>query len=183
MMLKFRSMRVAEVSQTDKAWRGDNDPRITRLGAFLRRTNLDEMPQFFNVLKREMSVVGPRPERPFFVQEFSQTIAGYNLRHAGDVGITGWAQVKGWRGDTSIASRVTCDLEYYQNWSLALDLRIIWLTILWRGHEANIPGIRPKHVSVQSGAGDIPYLAAHFVGRSTSSAALPIQPSISANRK
>jgi lipopolysaccharide/colanic/teichoic acid biosynthesis glycosyltransferase len=100
------------------------------LGVFLRKASLDELPQFINVLRGEMSVVGPRPERPHFVQEFLQTVARYNHRHALKVGITGWAQVNGWRGDTSIEKRVEYDLYYLQNWSFGFDLRIIALTVL-----------------------------------------------------
>ncbi len=102
------------------------------MGAFLRTTNLDELPQFFNVLKGDMSVVGPRPERPYFVKKFQDDVAQYNTRHYLKVGITGWAQVNGWRGDTSIAKRVEHDLYYLRNWSLWFDMKIIWLT-LWRG--------------------------------------------------
>lgn len=128
-MLKFRTMRVADKAVTDTAWRALDDPRRTAIGAFLRRTSLDELPQFFNVLKGEMSVVGPRPERPFFVEKFSEEIRHYKLRHNGEVGITGLAQIRGFRGDTCIQSRIACDLEYLETWTLGLDLKIIWGTI------------------------------------------------------
>lgn len=184
-MLKFRSMRVAAASETDRSWRAEGDPRITRLGAFLRRTNLDELPQFFNVLKGDMTVVGPRPERPFFVHEFSEKVPGYSLRHAGEVGITGWAQVNGWRGDTSISARVNCDLEYYQNWSFALDLRILWMTIVWRGHQADVPlQLSSHHASlpVSAAVGDIPYAQAHLIA-GTDTPGTWLQAGVSAHRK
>ncbi len=129
-MYKFRTMRVGQVAESDTRWTTAGDPRRTRLGGFLRRTNLDELPQFFNVIKGEMSVVGPRPERPHFVNQFLKEVSKYNSRHYLKVGITGWAQVNGWRGDTSIARRVEHDLYYLQNWSLSFDLRIILLTLL-----------------------------------------------------
>lgn len=129
---KFRTMKEGNPSAADTQWTTSNDPRRTRLGAFLRATSLDELPQFFNVLKGDMSVVGPRPERPHFVKKFEDDVAQYNTRHYLKVGITGWAQVHGWRGDTSIAKRVEHDLYYLQNWSLGLDIKIIWLTV-WRG--------------------------------------------------
>ena len=128
-MCKFRTMRVSDSSESDSRWTTPGDPRRTRLGIFLRRTSLDELPQFFNVLKGDMSVVGPRPERPRFVAKFLNEVARYNNRHRLKVGITGWAQVNGWRGDTSIRKRVEHDLFYLQNWSFAFDLRIILLTL------------------------------------------------------
>jgi exopolysaccharide biosynthesis polyprenyl glycosylphosphotransferase len=127
-MLKFRSMEVASSRESDTRWTVENDPRRTALGSLLRATSLDELPQFFNVLRGEMSVVGPRPERPHFVRQFLYDIETYNSRHRVKVGITGWAQVNGWRGNTSIEKRIEHDLYYLHNWSLALDLRIIWLT-------------------------------------------------------
>jgi exopolysaccharide biosynthesis polyprenyl glycosylphosphotransferase len=129
-MYKFRTMHVSPTSETDTQWTIAADPRRTCFGAFLRKTSLDELPQFLNVLKGEMSVVGPRPERPHFVHKFLQEIMRYNHRHALKVGITGWAQVNGWRGDTSIQKRVACDLYYLQNWSFMFDLRIILMTIV-----------------------------------------------------
>jgi len=129
-MYKFRTMKVSDTSESDTRWTTSDDPRRTQLGTFLRRYNLDELPQFFNVLKGDMSVVGPRPERPFFVHKFLQDIEKYNTRHFLKVGITGWAQVNGLRGDTSIIDRVEYDLYYLRNWSLGFDLRIILLTLL-----------------------------------------------------
>jgi Undecaprenyl-phosphate glucose phosphotransferase len=129
---KFRTMSVGNPAEGDTRWTTSNDPRRTKLGAFLRATNLDELPQFFNVLKGDMSIVGPRPERPYFVKMFQDDVAQYSTRHYLKAGITGWAQVNGWRGDTSIAKRVEHDLYYLRNWSLWLDVKIICLT-LWRG--------------------------------------------------
>ncbi len=131
-MYKFRTMRQGSTVESDTQWTTPDDHRRTRFGAFLRKTSLDELPQFFNVLKGDMSVVGPRPERPYFVGQFLQEISYYNSRHRLKVGITGWAQVNGWRGDTSIAKRFEFDLYYLQNWSLWFDLRIVWLTV-WSG--------------------------------------------------
>jgi Undecaprenyl-phosphate glucose phosphotransferase len=129
---KFRTMSAGNPVEGDTRWTTSNDPRRTKLGGFLRATNLDELPQFFNVLKGDMSLVGPRPERPYFVKKFQDDVAQYNTRHYLKVGITGWAQVNGWRGDTSIAKRVEHDLYYLRNWSLWFDIKIICLT-LWRG--------------------------------------------------
>ena len=131
-LYKFRTMTAGDPGEGDTRWTTSNDPRRTKLGAFLRATNLDELPQFFNVLKGDMSVVGPRPERPYFVKKFQDDVAQYSTRHYLKVGITGWAQVNGWRGDTSIAKRVEHDLYYLRNWSLWFDIKIIYLT-LWRG--------------------------------------------------
>jgi Undecaprenyl-phosphate glucose phosphotransferase len=129
-MFKFRTMRVGSREEGDTRWTCDNDPRRTAVGAFLRRTNLDELPQFFNVLKGDMSIVGPRPERPYFVERFLEEFDRYNVRHMFKAGITGWAQVNGWRGDTSIAKRVEYDLYYLRNWSLTFDLQIITMTVV-----------------------------------------------------
>jgi Undecaprenyl-phosphate glucose phosphotransferase len=129
-MYKFRTMRMSSGPEADTRWTSANDSRRTRVGAFLRRTSLDELPQFFNVLKGDMSVVGPRPERPHFVEKFAIEVPRYNARHYLKVGITGWAQVNGWRGDTSIEKRVEHDLYYLQNWSLLFDLRIVLRTVL-----------------------------------------------------
>lgn len=131
-MYKFRTMHVGDPDESQTRWTTEEDPRRTRTGKILRQTNLDELPQFFNVLKGDMSVVGPRPERPFFVKKFLNEVVQYNTRHYLKVGVTGWAQVNGWRGDTSISKRVEYDLQYLRNWSLGLDLKIIWLTV-WRG--------------------------------------------------
>ena len=129
-MYKFRTMRLAAASESDTRWTTANDSRCTSLGAFLRKTSLDELPQFLNVLKGDMSVVGPRPERPHFVHRFLQEVGRYHNRHCLRVGITGWAQVNGWRGDTSIDKRIGYDLYYLQNWTFLLDLRIIAMTVL-----------------------------------------------------
>jgi Undecaprenyl-phosphate glucose phosphotransferase len=129
-MLKFRTMNVCDCSESDTHWTTETDSGRTSFGTLLRKTSLDELPQFINVLKGEMSVVGPRPERPHFVQKFLNDITRYNNRHWLKAGITGWAQVNGWRGDTSIQKRLEYDLYYLQNWSFFFDLRIIVLTIL-----------------------------------------------------
>ena len=128
-MYKFRTMRVSPRSSSDTQWTRKRDPRVTAIGAILRKTSLDELPQFINVLTGEMSVVGPRPERPHFVQQFLQEISRYNTRHSLKVGITGWAQVNGWRGDTSIEKRIEYDLYYLQNWTFVFDIKIIILTM------------------------------------------------------
>ncbi len=128
-MYKFRTMQVSSSSDSDTQWTTASDPRCTRLGSVLRKTSLDELPQFLNVLKGDMSVVGPRPERPHFVNQFLNEVGKYNHRHCLRVGITGWAQVNGWRGDTSIEKRVEFDLYYLQNWTFGLDLRIILMTV------------------------------------------------------
>lgn len=128
-MFKFRSMAVQDSSKEKQAWTVQNDPRVTRVGKFIRKTSLDELPQFFNVLKGDMSLVGPRPERPFFVEKFKEEIPRYMIKHQVRPGITGWAQVNGYRGDTSIRLRIDCDLYYIENWSLELDIRILFLTI------------------------------------------------------
>jgi Undecaprenyl-phosphate glucose phosphotransferase len=129
-MIKFRTMKLGSREECDTRWTSPNDPRRTAVGTFLRRMNLDELPQFLNVLIGDMSIVGPRPERPHFVERFLEQFDRYNARHMFKVGITGWAQVNGWRGDTSIAKRVEFDLYYLRNWSLTFDLQIITLTLL-----------------------------------------------------
>jgi Undecaprenyl-phosphate glucose phosphotransferase len=129
-MLKFRTMQVGSQEDGDTRWTCANDPRCTAVGSFLRKTNLDELPQFINVLKGDMSIVGPRPERPHFVEKFLQEFDRYAFRHTFKAGITGWAQVNGWRGDTSIAKRVEYDLYYLRNWSLTFDLQIITMTLM-----------------------------------------------------
>lgn len=129
-MYKFRTMTGGSTAEANTRWTTEDDPRCTKIGKFLRRTSLDELPQFFNVLKGDMSVVGPRPERPHFVQKFMDGIEQYNSRHFFKAGITGWAQVNGWRGDSSIERRLECDLYYIKNWTLLLDLQIIVLTVL-----------------------------------------------------
>ena len=128
MMLKFRSMRVNAEASSGPVWAIKDDPRRTVLGSFLRRWSLDELPQLWNVLKGEMSIIGPRPERPAFVHEFKHRIPQYMVRHRVKAGITGWAQVHGWRGNTSIRKRIQYDLYYIENWSLQLDMKILWMT-------------------------------------------------------
>jgi exopolysaccharide biosynthesis polyprenyl glycosylphosphotransferase len=129
MILKFRSMRVDAESTSGPVWAIKDDPRRTRVGQFLRAWTLDELPQIWNVLTGDMSIIGPRPERPTFVREFKHKIPRYMLRHRVKSGITGWAQVHGWRGNTSIKKRIQYDLYYIQNWSLSLDFKILWMTI------------------------------------------------------
>ncbi len=127
---KFRSMYEDAEERTGPVWARDNDPRATPVGRWLRRLDLDELPQLWNVLKGDMSIVGPRPERPFFVEQFKLRIPQYMLRHKVKAGITGWAQVNGWRGDTSLEKRIEYDLYYIENWSVGLDLKIMWLTLV-----------------------------------------------------
>ena len=131
-MFKFRSMRQEAENSTGPVWAKENDERRTRIGKFLRKTSLDELPQLFNVLKGEMSLVGPRPERSVFIEDFKRSIPHYMLRLKMKAGLTGWAQVNGWRGNTSLQKRIECDLFYIKNWSLLFDLKIIFMT-LWRG--------------------------------------------------
>jgi Undecaprenyl-phosphate glucose phosphotransferase len=126
---KFRSMRVGAEDGSGPVWAGPEDARCTRVGRVLRRTSLDELPQLRNVLRGEMSLVGPRPERPEFVREFKEKYPQYMVRHRVRAGMTGWAQVHGWRGNTSLSKRIEYDLYYIENWSLSLDLKILWLTI------------------------------------------------------
>ena len=128
-MLKFRSMPVDSEAASGAVWAKPGEQRATPFGAFLRRTSLDELPQFWNVLVGDMSVVGPRPERPVFVEQFRASVPGYMLKHTVPAGITGWAQVHGWRGDTSLEKRIEYDLYYIQHWSLKLDLKIVLLTL------------------------------------------------------
>lgn len=128
-MLKFRSMSVDAEKQTGAVWARKDDPRRTAFGTFIRKTSLDELPQFINVLKGDMSLVGPRPERPVFIRQFSQTIPNYMARHTVKSGITGWAQVHGWRGNTSLRKRVQYDLYYITHWTPWLDLHILWMTV------------------------------------------------------
>jgi Undecaprenyl-phosphate glucose phosphotransferase len=129
-MLKFRTMRMNAEASTGPIWASAGDPRRTPIGSFLRRFSLDELPQFVNVVRGEMSVVGPRPERPVFVERFRQTVPRYMLRHKVKSGITGWAQVHGLRGNTSLEGRIQYDLEYIERWSFWLDLKIILLTVV-----------------------------------------------------
>ncbi|MDX2035737.1 MAG: sugar transferase [Isosphaeraceae bacterium] len=127
-MHKFRSMRPDAEGSTGPIWASNRDDRCTRIGAWLRRTNIDELPQLFNVLRGEMSLVGPRPERPVFVEKFRETVPDYDLRHAMPGGMTGWAQVHGWRGRTSLRKRVQYDLDYIQRWSFWIDFRVLLMT-------------------------------------------------------
>ncbi len=127
-MYKFRSMEKQSPREERKAWTVRNDPRVTPVGKFLRRTSLDELPQLFNILKGDMSLVGPRPERPLFVEKFREEIPRYMVKHQVRPGLTGWAQVNGLRGDTSIRKRIEYDLYYIENWTLGFDLKIILMT-------------------------------------------------------
>ena len=128
-ILKFRSMRMQAEDDTGAVWAERDDPRRTKLGAFLRAWSLDELPQLWNVLRGDMSLVGPRPERPNFVQQFREQYPHYMLRHKVRAGMTGWAQVHGWRGNTSIHMRIEHDLYYIENWSLLLDIKILFMTV------------------------------------------------------
>ena len=130
-MLKFRSMAV-DSEKNGVQWGGAKNMSLTKFGAFIRKTSLDELPQFINVLKGDMSIVGPRPERTIFVEQFKKEIPGYMQKHTVKAGITGWAQVNGWRGDTNLQKRIEHDLYYIENWSLWLDIKIIILTF-WKG--------------------------------------------------
>jgi Undecaprenyl-phosphate glucose phosphotransferase len=127
---KFRSMYVGAEDDTGPIWARDDDPRCTPVGKWLRKLDLDELPQLWNVLRGDMSIVGPRPERPYFVEQFKHRIPQYMLRHKVKAGITGWAQVNGWRGNTSLEKRIEYDLYYIENWSVGLDLKIMWLTLI-----------------------------------------------------
>jgi lipopolysaccharide/colanic/teichoic acid biosynthesis glycosyltransferase len=125
LIYKFRSMYEDAERETGPVWAVSDDPRRTPVGRIMRRFSIDELPQLLNVLKGDMSLVGPRPERPSFVKEFKQRIPQYMLRHKVKCGMTGWAQVNGWRGNTSIEKRIEHDLYYIQNWSLSLDVKIL----------------------------------------------------------
>lgn len=127
-MYKFRSMEVQDPAKEKKGWTVKDDPRVTPIGKFIRRTSIDELPQLFNILKGDMSLVGPRPERPFFVEKFREEIPRYMVKHQVRPGLTGWAQINGYRGDTSIRKRIEHDLYYIENWTLGLDFKIIFLT-------------------------------------------------------
>jgi len=129
-IIKFRSMYNEAEKGTGPIWAIEDDPRVTPLGRFLRRSNLDELPQLWNVFLGEMSLVGPRPERPHFVAQFKHKVPQYMLRHKVKAGLTGWAQVNGWRGNTPLDKRIEYDLYYIENWSVRLDLKIMWLTLL-----------------------------------------------------
>ena len=127
-MYKFRSMEQQPPGEEKKAWTVKNDPRVTGIGRFLRRTSLDELPQLFNILKGDMSLVGPRPERPLFVEKFREEIPRYMVKHQVRPGLTGWAQVNGLRGDTSIRKRIEYDIYYIENWTIGFDIKIIFMT-------------------------------------------------------
>jgi len=129
-IVKFRSMHDEAERETGPVWTQRDDPRVTALGRFLRRSNLDELPQLWNVFRGDMSIVGPRPERPHFVEQFKHRIPQYMLRHKVKSGLTGWAQVNGWRGNTALDKRIEYDLYYIENWSVRLDLKIMWLTVV-----------------------------------------------------
>ncbi|MBR4168713.1 MAG: undecaprenyl-phosphate glucose phosphotransferase [Lachnospiraceae bacterium] len=128
-MYKFRTMYVQEANEERKAWTTKDDPRVTKVGKFLRRTSIDELPQLFNILIGQMSLVGPRPERPQFVEKFREEIPRYMVKHQVRPGLTGWAQVNGYRGDTSIEKRIEYDLYYIENWTFGFDFRILFLTV------------------------------------------------------
>ena len=135
-MYKFRSMKVQDPSEEKSEWTTPDDPRKTKVGDFIRKTSIDELPQFFNVLKGDMSVVGPRPERPYFVDQFKESIPKYMVKHQVKTGLTGWAQIHGCRGDTSINKRIEYDIEYVENWHMGLDLAIMIKTALKKNHNA-----------------------------------------------
>ena len=136
MMYKFRSMKVQDDEEEKSQWTTEDDPRKTIVGTFIRKMSIDELPQFFNVLKREMSVVGPRPERPYFVEQFKKTIPKYMVKHQVRPGLTGLAQVNGYRGNTSIEKRIEYDIRYVENWSWGLDVKIMFRTVFQRDHNA-----------------------------------------------
>ena len=127
-MYKFRSMEVQSAKSEKRAWTVRDDPRVTKVGRVIRKTSIDELPQLFNILKGVMSLVGPRPERPFFVEKFREEIPRYMVKHQVRPGLTGWAQVNGYRGDTSIKKRIEYDLYYIENWTMGLDIKILFLT-------------------------------------------------------
>lgn len=129
-MYKFRSMKMQAEADEKKGWTVKNDPRVTGIGKFMRKTSIDELPQLFNILKGDMSLIGPRPERPQFVEKFKEEIPRYMVKHQVRPGLTGWAQVNGYRGDTSIRKRIDCDIYYIENWTLGLDIKIIILTFV-----------------------------------------------------
>ena len=135
-MYKFRSMRVQSPNDEKSEWTTRDDPRKTKVGDFIRKTSIDELPQFFNVLKGDMSVVGPRPERPYFVDEFRKEIPKYMVKHQVRPGITGWAQIHGCRGDTSIKKRIEYDIEYVENWHIGLDIGIMIKTVVKKNPNA-----------------------------------------------
>ena len=127
-MYKFRSMVVQDEESEKRRWTVKDDPRVTKVGRFIRRTSIDELPQLINVFKGNMSLVGPRPERTQFVEKFKEEVPRYMIKHQVRPGLTGWAQVNGYRGDTSIKKRIECDLYYIENWTLGLDFKILIMT-------------------------------------------------------
>lgn len=129
-MYKFRSMEVQQEASSNSGWTTPDDPRITTVGSFIRRTSIDEFPQIFNVLKGEMSLIGPRPERPYLVEKFREEIPKYMIKHHVRPGMSGWAQIHGWRGDTSIKRRIEYDIDYVENWTFMLDIKIFFLTLI-----------------------------------------------------
>ncbi len=146
-IIKFRSMGRDAEGATGPIWASNGDDRCTKVGAWLRSTNIDELPQLFNVLRGEMSLVGPRPERPVFVEHFTAAMPDYDLRHAVPGGMTGWAQVHGWRGRTSLRKRVQYDLNYIQNWSFWFDFKVLFMTVqhvAWRKTSWPAPARRPR---------------------------------------
>ncbi len=128
MMYKFRTMELQSEKAEKKGWTTKDDPRVTKVGRFLRKTSIDEMPQFFNILIGDMSLIGPRPERPQFVEKFKKEIPRYMVKHQVRPGLTGWAQINGYRGDTSIRKRIEYDIYYIENWTFEFDIRIIFGT-------------------------------------------------------
>ena len=146
-MFKFRSMRRDAEGTTGPIWASNHDDRCTKVGAWLRHTNIDELPQLFNVLIGEMSLVGPRPERPVFVEHFKDAMPDYDLRHAVPGGMTGWAQVHGWRGRTSLRKRIQYDLDYIERWSFWFDFKVLFMTVqhvFWRKTRWNPPKKRRR---------------------------------------
>ena len=129
-------MKVQDDEEEKSQWTTEDDPRKTRVGSFIRKMSIDELPQFFNVLKREMSVVGPRPERPYFVEQFKKEIPKYMVKHQVRPGLTGLAQVNGYRGNTSIDKRIEYDIRYVENWSWVLDIKIMFRTVFQRDDNA-----------------------------------------------
>ena len=144
-MYKFRSMGVQSDGSDMTTWGTSEDDRRTRFGEFIRKFSIDELPQLWNVLRGDMSLVGPRPERPFFVERFREEVPFYMLKHLVRPGITGWAQVNGLRGDTSIEERVKYDIWYIENWSLSLDIKIVWKTVF--GGLVNQENVRQSGVT------------------------------------
>ena len=133
-IIKIRSMKLDAENGGKAGWTVKDDPRRLKIGAFIRKWNIDELPQFWNVLKGEMSLVGPRPERPELIMNFKEEIEHYNARHASKPGVTGWAAINGLRGDTDLSERIRCDLYYLENWSLWMDFQIMFLTFFRRAN-------------------------------------------------